>query len=48
LLLRDRPLRTHELADALAGHPVLKPENVVLHAFRSIYRQAPKTEPFLL
>mmetsp|Transcript_22821 Transcript_22821/g.68511 ORF Transcript_22821/g.68511 Transcript_22821/m.68511 type:complete len:444 (-) Transcript_22821:25-1356(-) len=48
LLLRDRPLRTHELEDALAGHPVLKPENVVLHAFRSIYRQAPKTEPFLL
>ena len=48
LFVRDAPLRTDELVDALADHPLVKPENVVCQAFRSVYRQAPKAEPFLL
>ena len=48
LFMTDQPLRTHELAAALGDHPVLKPENVILHCFRSIYRQAPKADVFLL
>ena len=48
LFLTKEPLRTHELKDALKDHPILKPDNVVLHCFRSIYRQAPKADVFLL
>jgi len=44
----DAPLKTAQLRAALGDHPVLKPDNVILQSFRSLYRQAPKAEPFLL
>lgn len=48
LFLTDAPLKKNELEAALADHPLLKPENVILQSFRSLYRQAPRHEPFLL
>ena len=47
LFLSDKPLKTSEIRELLKGSHI-KPEQIVLQAHRSIYRQAPKHEPFLL
>jgi len=49
LFLGDAPLRARDVRAILDRHPCgLRPDQVILQTKRSIYRQAPRAEPFLL